>query len=127
MVKEVNDLEIYQLALSLADEVYRLIYEWNYLDKYSIGKQFLLACDSVAANIAEGHGRYHYKDMINFLYYSRDSLEEAKCWLVKARDRSLVSHEKYQDITVYIDKLAPKLNAFINAIKNKKDHQVTNS
>ena len=120
MPKDIHDLEIYQIALDLADEVWSEVDEWEGFAKYSIGKQFVLASDSIAANISEGHGRCHYKDMINFLYYSRGFLQEANCWLSKAKSRSLISSNRYRIINASLEKLAPRFNAFINAIKKKR-------
>jgi len=38
--------------------------------------------DSIAANLSEGFGRYHYKEKKNFSYYSIGSLYETKTWIV---------------------------------------------
>lgn len=43
-----------------------------------MGKQLVRAIDSVAANLSEGFGRYHYKETRIFGYYSRGSLYESK-------------------------------------------------
>jgi len=51
---------------------------WNYFQKDTVGKQLVRSADSIAANLSEGFGRYHYKETKNFSYYSRGSLFEQK-------------------------------------------------
>ncbi|MBW2171114.1 MAG: four helix bundle protein [Deltaproteobacteria bacterium] len=61
--------------------------------KATIGKQLVRAADSISANLAEGHGRYHFNDRLNFCYYARGSLEETKSWISKATRRGLMPPE----------------------------------
>ena len=44
--------------------------------KRTVGYQIIRSADSIAANIAEGYGRYSPKDKANFYRYSRGSFEE---------------------------------------------------
>src|SRR4029078_9041038 len=73
-----DDLDIYKLALEIGENVWTIIIKWEYFTKRSLGAQFVEAADSIAANIAEGYGRYFYKDRKQFYYYSRGSLLETK-------------------------------------------------
>ena len=73
-----EDLEIYKLSLELGEFVWNLVDKWDYFPKRTVGRQFVEAADSIAANIAEGYGRYFYKDSKQFCYYSRGSLMETK-------------------------------------------------
>ena len=117
MVLKVEDLDIYQMAEELADIVWNICIEWDYFAKDTIGKQLVRAADSISANLAEGHGRYHFKDRLNFCYYARGSLEETKTWLSKAIRRNLISSEIIEAKEI-IEGLPKKLNAYIGSIKN---------
>ncbi len=66
------------MAESIANKVWDIVIKWDYFAKETVGKQLVKAADSISANIAESHGRYHYQDKKNFGYYSRGSLEESK-------------------------------------------------
>ena len=57
-----DDLEVYQLAEGFGDEIWFLVHEWDYFAKDTLGKQISRSADSISANIAEGYGRYHYKE-----------------------------------------------------------------
>jgi len=75
--------------------------------------------DSVAANIAEGFGRFHYKENKHFLFYARGSLYESKTWITKAHNRKLISNEKYDELIQESDVLGVKLNNYIKSIGEK--------
>ena len=79
------------------------------------------AIDSIGANIAEGFGRYHYKDSIRFYYHSRGSLFESKHWLQLLFTRNLIDSNKYEDLKTKLDLLGVKLNNFINATKKQNN------
>jgi four helix bundle protein len=73
---KLEELHIYQMAMVLGEKVWKLADSWRYFVKDTIGKQLIRSADSVAANIAEGYGRYHYKENLNFCFYARGSLKE---------------------------------------------------
>ncbi len=92
---KLEELQVYQLSMGLGEKVWKIIEGWDYFTKDTIGKQLIRAIDSVAANISEGFGRYHFRDSKNFYYYSRGSLYETKTWLTKAKNRNLIGEEDF--------------------------------
>jgi four helix bundle protein len=90
---KLEDLNIYQMSMTLADEVWNIVMKWENFEKFSIGKQLVNSIDSVSANISEGFGRFHYKDAKNFYYFARGSLYESKTWITKASNRNLIDKE----------------------------------
>jgi four helix bundle protein len=117
---KLEDLEIYRIAMSVGEKVWLIVEDWSYFAKDTVGKQLVKASDSIAANISEGFGRYHYKEARQFAYYARDSLYETKTWLTKASNRNLLNKQEFESIINNIDILAVKLNNFINSIGRKK-------
>jgi four helix bundle protein len=73
---KLEELQVYQLSMEMGERVWSIVIKWDYFAKDTIGKQLIKAIDSVAANLSEGYGRYHYKEKKNFSYYSRGSLFE---------------------------------------------------
>ena len=119
MSNRLEDLELYQLAESFSDEIWLIVLKWDYFAKDTLGKQLVRSADSFGANIAEGFGRFHFKENKNFCYFSRGSLIETKGWLTKAKTRKLISEDQFVE---YINKLASihlKLNAYIKHIGSK--------
>ncbi|CAB5134165.1 hypothetical protein D3OALGA1CA_3476 [Olavius algarvensis associated proteobacterium Delta 3] len=120
MVLRVEDLEIYRMAEELSDIVWDICIKWDYFPKSTTGKQLVRSADSISANLSEGHGRFHFKERINFCYFARGSLEETKVWVAKAKRRNLIP-EDHTRLTQLLDELPIKLNAYIKSIRNAYD------
>src|ERR1700761_1595760 len=111
-----EDLEVYQLAESFGDEIWFIVNEWKYFAKDTAGKQMARSADSISANIAEGYGRYHYKENRNFCYFSRGSIIETKGWLKKSKTRKLLSEEQFNLLYEKLQIIHIKLNAYLKFI-----------
>ena len=115
-----NELEIYNLAITLSDSIYELVSEWKYFDKDTLGKQIVRSADSVALNIAEGYGRFHFKESKRFCYFARGSLTETYAALKMSKNRKLISTEKYVEINTEVENLLHKLNAYIKFLRSRE-------
>lgn len=116
-MKEVFELDVYVLAERLADMIWEDFDMWTEKAQRTMGYQAIRASDSIAANIAEGYGRFSGPDRRKFYRYARGSFEETKAWLRKAIRRHMISQPRLAEYKVVIDELGPKLNAFITATK----------
>ena len=116
-MKLVCELDVYKLAEDLSDLIWRDYDRWGRKVQNTIGYQVVRASDSISANIAEGYGRYTPADRKKFYLYSRGSFEETKAWLRKLIRRKILSEQSVEEYKEIIDKLGPKLNAFINSTK----------
>ena len=114
-----EDLRVYNKAMEIGERVWQDVGGWNYLEKDTIGKQLIRAVDSIAANLSEGYGRYHFKEEKNFAYYSRGSLYETKTWLTKAKNRNLISEQRFSEYSDSLTILAKMLNNYIKTIGSK--------
>jgi four helix bundle protein len=119
-IMNLEELQVYQLSMDLGERVWEIVIEWDYFAKDTIGKQFVKAVDSVAANLSEGFGRYYYKENKQFCYYSRGSLHETLTWLTKAKNRGLINVEDFDSIRKDVDTIGLKLNNYIKSIGPKK-------
>lgn len=111
-----DELKVYQLAMKVGDTCWFIVTKWNYFERDSIGKQLVKAADSIAANISEGFGRYHYKENRYFNFVARGSLFETKTWLDKAVIRDLISGEEFSKLKVEMNGLGKLLNGYIKKI-----------
>ncbi|MBB3054966.1 four helix bundle protein [Mucilaginibacter gotjawali] len=111
-----EDLEVYQLAESFSDEIWFIVSEWDYFAKDTVGKQIVRSADSIGANIAEGYGRYHYKENKNFCYFSRGSIVETKGWLKKSKTRGLLNEDQFTALFEKLQSIHLKLNAYLKFI-----------
>lgn len=116
---ELEELKVYNRAMKLGEEVWKVVIKWEYFEKDTIGKQLIKAADSVAANLSEGFGRFHFNETKHFNYYSRGSLYEAKTWLTKAKNRELLEEENFLTLLSEIEQIGKMLNAYTKSIGYK--------
>jgi four helix bundle protein len=124
MITTLEDFRAYNLAMEVGEQVWDLVMRWGYFEKDTVGKQFVRAADSIAANLSEGLGRYHFKEIKNFGYYSRGSLFETRTWLAKALKRKLVDEEIFKKLEFQLDSIGKMLNRYINSIGDVKEPSV---
>jgi four helix bundle protein len=116
-MKTIQELDVYKLAEELSDVIWNAFDTWNSKAQHTIGYQVIRSADSIAANLAEGYGRFTSPDRKKFYLYSRGSFEETKAWLRKAIRRNIISKKEAEKYKTIIDELGPKLNAFIKSTK----------
>jgi len=83
-------------------------------EKYELVSQIRRASRSVTHNIAEGYGRYHYKENSQFCRVSRGSLYELLDQLLTAQDEGYIGEEKYKNMRLKIVECITVLNGYIN-------------
>lgn len=116
MSNRIEDIEVYNLAETFAEDIWNIVIALPTIAKDTMGKQLIRSAESISANIAEGFGRYHYKDNKNFCYYSRGSIIETKSWLRKALSRKLISEKEYSTLLQKLETIHLKLNIYIKYI-----------
>lgn len=115
-----EDLEVYQLSISLAKKIYHLTNELPKNEKYVICDQLIRAVTSIGANIAEGFGRNTTKEFIKFLYNARGSLMEVRHFLNLVIELGYVKSENIIDVKYDCNTLGVKINNLIRSLKNKQ-------
>jgi four helix bundle protein len=111
-----ENLVVYQLAMEVGEMVHLIVSGWDIFNKKNLGDQFTRAADSIALNISEGYGRYHYKENRQFCWYARGSLFETKTANQKAINRKLLTEEEYNNILAKLTQCHRLLNAYIKSI-----------
>ena len=78
MYTDFTQMPVWQKASEAMKEAYRIASLLPKTENYAMGQQIRDAALSIPGNIAEGFGRFHVKDKINFYYYSRGSAFEVR-------------------------------------------------
>jgi four helix bundle protein len=113
-----EELQVYQVAMEIGDIVWNIVIKWEYFEKRTLGAQLANASDSIALNISEGYGRFHYKENKNFCYYSRGSAKETLTGIRKAKSRGLVSDEDFKLLEEKLELFFRLIYGYINSIGN---------
>jgi len=74
--KTFEELETYKVAREFRKKIYALVKKLPKHEEYNLAGQMRRASTSLTNNIAEGHGRFHYQENIQFCRQSRGSLAE---------------------------------------------------
>ncbi len=92
-VESYRDLVVWQRAMTLIEEVYKLSSTFPKQEQFGITSQVRRACISIAANIAEGHSRGTRKDYAHFISMARGSLAEVETYLILAGRLKLANRD----------------------------------
>jgi len=76
-----KDLIVWQKAMDLVDEVYRLVQLLPREELFALSDQLRRSSVSVPSNIAEGHGRHSKREFTQFLSVARGSVYEVETQL----------------------------------------------
>ena len=116
-------LEVYSLAENFSDKIWIIVSKWDYFLKDTIGKQIVRSADSISANIAEGYGRFQYKESKQFYFYARGSIQETKSWLSKCLRRNIIEVDICKELIDDAEKILAKLNAYIKFVSVSVEHK----
>ncbi len=119
MIKSFTDLEIWQLALELTLLVYKETVGFPKGEQFGVTSQIRRSISSVGANIAEGFGRFHYKEFIKFLLNARGSLQETKHWLILSKELGYTTERVTIELINKIERLNVKLNNTITVTEKQ--------
>jgi four helix bundle protein len=125
MPTSLEDVRVLKSAEQIADAIYKIASRWDDFAKDVVGKQISRAADSIGANIAESFGRFHFGEKIQFLYYARGSVFEAKYWLNRAAARDLVSSADSQSYVTRLTEIARQLNLYVTSLKGQRSGEIT--
>src|SRR5688572_8324991 len=98
-MKSYQELEVWKEARILVKEIYLFCNTLPDTEKYSLISQLKRAAISVPANIAEGIGRNHSRDTLQFLYIAKGSLNELETLLTLVLDLDFCDKEIYNQLT----------------------------
>jgi four helix bundle protein len=115
-----EDLELYKAAREYRKKIFCLIKKLPPLERYNLESQMRRAATSVTNNIAEGHGRFHYQENIQFLRISRGSLEEILDDLNICLDECYFPQAEIEPLKVEGFDLLRRINGYIAYLRSRQ-------
>jgi four helix bundle protein len=113
-------LEVWQESRKLRMEVSQIVKDFPDEEKYRLVDQMIRAARSVSGNIAEGHGRNHFQENIQFGRRARGSLAELLDHLYVALDEKYISEEKFNHLRNKSLLLVTMVNTHIEDLAKQK-------
>ena len=119
-IKSFTDLECWKACRVVRNEFSGIIKKFPPEEKYALADGIRRASRSITENIAEGYGRFHFQENIQFCRHSRGSLFELKDQLITAYDEKYLTQSEVNDTNQLIDKALALLNGYINYLLKAK-------
>ncbi len=120
-ISSFEDLDVWQKSRELRKNISKLIRAFPESEKFRLVDQIVRSSRSITSNIAEGYGRFHYQENIQFCRQARGSLYELLDHLNIALDEKYIKENKYKNFREQIFDIIRMLNGYIRYLKNKKD------
>ncbi len=120
-IKTFEDLDVWELARNLRKEIYEVTKTYPKEETYRLVDQLRRAAISSTANIAEGFGRFHFQENIQFCRQSRGSLYEIVDHLITSNDEGYLPNDKFESLKAHTYRTIKVLNGYIAMLKKKKD------
>lgn len=121
-ITKLEDLQAWKEAIRLAILIYKYTKLLPESEKYNIKKHMEGCARNIPANIAEGFGRYYYKESKQFYRIASGSLEELKSDTCLCLGLKYFAKRGYQEITDQIEKVGRLLTGLKNSAKKVKKY-----
>ena len=115
-----EELEVWKKARELRISVSRLIKTFPKEENSRLRDQILRSSRSVTANIAEGFGRFHHQENIQFCRQARGSVHETLDHIICAFDEAYIQKSDLEMYRELIKACLKLLNGYIAYLKKAK-------
>ncbi len=114
-----RDLRVWQMAMDLVEDVYRLTRPFPRHEAYGLAGQMQRAAVSVPSNIAEGHTREHRKEYLHHLSTAQASLAELQTQLEIATRLRYCTPDRSNQVLNRAVSVSRQLYALRNALMKR--------
>ena len=121
--KSFEDLKCWQACREVRIFIIKLVKSYPKEERYSLVDNMKRAARSTTQNIAEGFGRFHYKENAQFCRISRGSLFELLDDLITSIDEEFINQEDYQKGRDLISNALAILNGYINYLNRQSSNR----
>jgi four helix bundle protein len=119
-ISSYQDLQVWQDAMALAEDCYRLTASFPREEMFGLTSQIRRAATSVPANIAEGHGREHTGSFIQHLRIGQGSLKELETHLILSERVGIASAPGVERSLARCSELGRMLRALIRSLQSRE-------
>ena len=115
-IRSFEDLDVWKVGRELRKELYSVADRLPNKESYDLAAQIRSASISLTANIAEGYGRFHFKENIRFCRMSRGSAYELLDHLTTFKDEGYLTEKDYQELYARFSRFSQLLDGYIRSI-----------
>lgn len=118
-IRRIEDLQAWQEARKLCLGIYITTNTFPVYEKYNITKHLRESGRGTMANIAEGFGRYFYKESMQFYNIAKGCLNEVKSDIFLSFDLKYINEKIFYKFIKQIEMVDLKMNGLISQTKNR--------
>ncbi len=118
--KTFEELDCWKACTAVRRFITELVKKYPADERYALVDDMKRAARSTTHNIAEGYGRFHYQENIQFCRTSRGSLYELIDQLITSLDDGYITRDEYKYGRKLISAALPRLNGYINYLLQRK-------
>ena len=120
IIRTFEDLDVWKVCRDLRTQIATIARTFPKEEQYRLRDQLIRASRSVTANLAEGYGRFHYAENIQFARQARGSLYELIDHLTVAQEEKLISVETFALVREAVLRAVLVVNGFIRYLSKAK-------
>ena len=114
-------VDVWKLARSYKIIIVELTLRFPKHEEYELKRQIIRSSRSVQANIAEGFGRFHYQENIQFCRQARGSLTETHNHVFEALDCEYIDEKTFNELKEDFQRCLHVINGYIAYLKRAKE------
>src|SRR3989304_5423122 len=119
-IESFEDLFVYQKAREFSRKIAELVKELPANERNKLRDQMTRARRSITNNIAEGYGRFHYQENIQYCRQSRGSICEIIDDLIECFEEDYIKENQYRSLKEEAYSLMKILNSYIAYLHKAK-------
>ena len=112
-------LEVWQVAMDLVEDIYRIAKEFPKEEMYGLVSQMRRGAISIPSNIAEGKSRSSGKDFRLFLIHSLASASELGTQLEIASRLKYITQKDFDELLNTINRVSKMLSSLVRKLSVK--------
>ena len=120
-----KELIVWQKAMELAKEIYRLTRLLPKEELYALSSQMRRAAVSIPSNIAEGQARNSRREFISFLSIAKGSSAELQTQCLLCETLGYLQKGKTQQALILAEEVSRMLNSLIKSLSTEIKRQST--
>ena len=115
-----EDLECWQACRDLRMFAAKVCEGLPKEEEYRLKDQILRSARSTTANLAEGYGRFHYQENIQYCRHARGSAYELLDHFITGVDENLIAEATLSECRIFVEKSVQLLNGYIRYLESRK-------
>jgi four helix bundle protein len=118
-----RDLDVWKKCRDIREMMWRLCKKLPAEEKFRLADQMIRASRSSTNNIAEGYGRFHFQENIQFCRQSRGSLFELIDHVLIAEECEYMDDKEREELTGHITSAIRLLNGYVKYLRTRKNEK----